>query len=219
MLKKSSYILISICLLLITPSCSTFRTIQNWFHAAQPGEILFEDDFSDPSSGWTTWNGDGSAVDYNNGGLRFYINQLDFEYWSLTPGDYQDVRIEVLATKLTGLDENHFGIICRYVNRDNYYSFLISSDGYYGIMKVKEGNYALITSTQMQYSDIIQKGSITNDLQAECIGENLVLTVNGQKLAVAQDGDFRKGSAGLIVGTYQSPGVDILFDDFAIYQP
>jgi hypothetical protein len=219
MIKKSIYLVVCLFLLGAIPSCSPVDTIQGWFHSAQPGEILFQDDFSDPSTGWTTWNGDGSAVDYNNGGLRFYINQLDFEYWSLPVGNYEDVRIDVAATKLTGPDDNHYGIICRYVNRDNYYSFIISSDGYYGIMKVKEGNYSLIAGSQMQYSDIIQKGSITNDLQAECSGENLVFSVNGQKLAVAHDSDFKKGGVGLIVGTYQSPGVDVIFDDFVLYQP
>jgi hypothetical protein len=219
MIKKRLFIFICAFLLIGTTACSAFQKVQNWIHPPQPGSTLFSDDFSDPSSGWTTWNGDGSAVDYNNGGLRFYINQLNFDYWSMPPGDYRDVHIEVMATKLTGPDDNHYGIICRYKNRDNFYSFIISSDGYFGIMKVKEGNYSLITGTQMQYSEIIRQSSVTNYLQADCIGENLVFSVNGQKVAVAQDKDFNEGAVGLIAGTYSSPSVDILFDNFAIYQP
>jgi hypothetical protein len=219
MIKKGLYIFISVFLLTSTTACSTFQKIQSWIHPPQTGSTLFSDDFSDPSSGWTTWNGDGSAVDYNSGGLRYFINQLNFDYWSLPPGNYSDTHIEVMATKLTGPDDNHYGIICRYKNRDNFYSFLISSDGYFGIMKVKDGNYSLITGTQMEFSEIIRQSSVTNYLQADCIGENLVFSVNGQKVAVAQDKDFSEGGAGLIAGTYSSPSVDILFDNFTIYQP
>jgi hypothetical protein len=185
----------------------------------QPGETILWDDFSNSNNGWNTWNEDGSVVDYNSGGLRFYINPLNFDYWSTFPLNLKDVQVDVVASRVTGPDDNHYGIICRYKNRDNYYSLLISSDGYYGIVKVKDGNYSLLTGEDMQFSEAIQQGESTNYLRAECIGQNLILYVNGQKIAVANDTDLASGRVGLIAGTYGVEGVDILFDNFAVYQP
>jgi len=123
------------------------------------------------------------------------------------------------ARKQAGPDDNDFGILCRFRDQNNYYAFLISSDGYYGIVKVKNGKDSVISGSSLQYSDAIQKGQASNNVQAECIGQNLTLTVNGKKLAEAQDADFSSGEIGLTAGSYNTPGVDVRFDNFVVYKP
>ncbi len=199
--------------------CDPTARIRYLFDPPQSGDILFEDDFSLAGS-WDVWNDTQSIVDYNSGGLRFYVNQPNYEYWSRPKRDFQDVLIDVDSTKVSGPDDNHFGVICRYKNRENFYAFLISSDGYFGIMKVIDNQYQLISHEQMEYSEVIQQGDgAQNQIKVECNGPNLSLSVNDQKLAVAYDTDFEWGGAGLIVGTYDMVGVDILFDNFLIRQP
>ena len=108
---------------------SGFPFSRNLEKDAAPGEVLFSDTFSDDSGGWNTWTDNNSIVDYNSGGLRFYINEKDYNFWSRPQNDFQDVIVEVLATRISGTDDNHFGVICHYENRDNYYALVISSDG------------------------------------------------------------------------------------------
>jgi len=184
------------------------------------GSILFQDDFSDAKSGWDTWNETtGSLVAYSGGGLRILVREPQFDYWSLSGKRFGDVRIEVDAIKLDGPDDNDFGLVCRYQNRDNFYAFLISSDGYAGILKVKDGQYQLIHADQMVFSPAINKGSASNRLRAFCLGPTLVLYVNGQKAVQAADQDFSAGEVGVMAGTNASPGVDILFDNFVVIRP
>ena len=125
----------------------------------KPGDILFYDDFSDTDSDWDIWFEDsGSMINYQNSGLRFVINETQYDYWSTPGNNYSDVRIEVEAIKLDGPDDNNFGLICRFKDSGNFYAFLVSSNGYYGIVKVLDHQYVLIGDSQMQYSELLRQG-------------------------------------------------------------
>ena len=95
---------------------------------------------------------------------------------------------------------------------------MISSDGYYGIIKILDGSYHLLNDHTLQYSEAIKQGGETNQIQALCSGSELTLKVNGEELASVQDSDISSGGVGLISGSYDTPGVDILFDNFVVYK-
>ena len=184
------------------------------------GTVLFTDDFSNPKSGWDTWNETtGSLVAYTAGGLRILVQEQQFDYWSRPGKRFADVSLEVDAIKLDGPDDNDYGLVCRYQNRDNFYALLISSDGYAGILKVKDSTYSMIHAEQMEFSTAIYKGGASNHLQGFCLGPTLALFVNGKKAVFAVDLDFSAGEVGLIAGTNTTPGVDILFDNFLVTRP
>jgi hypothetical protein len=207
-------------LMVLISGCSSFTGSQNVNAAVPSGNVLFKDDFSDPSSGWETWSEpSGSMVAYQNGGLRIFIAEKQFDYWSRPGKRMEDVHLEVDVIKLGGPDDNDFGLICRYQDRDNFYAFLASSDGYAGILKVKEGKYNILTGTQMTYSEAIGKGATQNHLRADCNGSTLSLSANGKKILDVQDTDFKTGEIGLIAGTGDTGGADLYFDNFWAYKP
>jgi hypothetical protein len=183
------------------------------------GTILFSDDFAKIPSGWGTWNRDGALVDYYAGGLRIQVSQLQHDYWSVAGKNFSDVQIEVDTAKLSGPDDNDFGILCRYQDPENFYALVISSDGYYGVTKRKDGEYSMIGSDPLQYSAAIVQGSAVNHLRVDCAGSTLSLYANGEKLMEAQDDDFSYGDVGLFAGSYDTPGIDIFFDNFVVKQP
>ncbi len=213
-------IALALALTVLLAGCSLPSLDQKANAAVQSGDILFKDDFSDPSSGWETWNEpSGSMVAYQNGGLRIYIAEKQYDFWSRPGKRVSDVRLEVDAIKLGGPDDNDFGLICRYQDRDNFYAFLASSDGYAGILKVKEGKYMVIGGPEMTYSDSIRRGAAQNQLRADCSGRTLNFYVNGQKVLEAMDQEFKTGEIGLIAGTGESAGADLYFDNFKAYKP
>lgn len=185
------------------------------------GGVLFSDDFSVSGGGWETWGGSGGSwVGYQNGGLRFLIEQPHYDYWSRLPDRYQDVYIEVDALKNFGPDDNSFGLLCRMQADESYYAFLITSDGYYGIIKVQNGIYSYLSGVDgLSYSESIHRGLASNRIGAYCAGSHLLLAVNGEVLAQVDDGDLVSGRVGLVAGSSDETGVDILFDNFVIYQP
>ncbi len=181
--------------------------------------ILFKDDFSTISGGWSTQRDAHSIIDFDQGGFRIWVNQPNYDYWSVPGLRFTDVSIEVNAIKLAGPDDNDFGIICRYQNQDNFYGFLISSDGYYGISKRKNGDHTIISGHEMKPSSAIHTGVAVNTIRADCIGSTLTLYVNQQKLAEVTDAEYPVGDVGVLAGSFTQSGVDILFKNFIVRKP
>jgi hypothetical protein len=184
-----------------------------------PGTILFADDFSTTENGWKTWNQDNSYVMFQAGGLHFFNNQPNYDFWSKPGYKFSDVKIQADAIKIGGPDNNSFGVICRMTDDLNFYAFIISSDGYSGILKVFEGKYELLNGDSMEFSSAIIKGDSLNQITAECFSNDLSLAVNGKNVLKAQDSDFTSGDVGFIVGTFDEAGVEVLFDNLSVIQP
>ncbi len=182
--------------------------------------IIFMDDFTYNTTGWSTWSDDRGTVNYENGGMRILVNEPNALHWTNPGLTFQDVQIEVDATKQGGPDENDFGIICRHQDEQNMYFFVVSSDGYYGIGKLKDGQEMLIGMDKFGFdNEAIKPGQATNHLRVDCIGSKLTLYVNDKMLAEVEDSDFPIGDVGLLAGSYDTPGVDILFDNFVVKEP
>jgi hypothetical protein len=216
MLKRTALIIISF-LIIVSLACS-----QSIFVDPSPTvgnvNLLFQDDFSDPSSGWLTERDEDHIIDYENGGFRIWGNRSQFDYWSIPSLNFTDVRIEVDAVKLGGPDNNSFGVICRY-NQENFYGFIISSDGYYGISKRKNGDHQIIGAEGMKTNPVIKTGAATNHIQADCVGNVLTLYVNGEKLQEVIDNEFTQGDVGLLAGSFDVGGIDIRFNRFQVLKP
>ncbi len=119
--------------------------------SGETGEILFQDNFHDNSGGWYTYFDANGITDYENEGFRIYINEANAYYWTNPNLSFTDTIIEVEATKLSGPEENDFGIICRYQDENYFYFFTISSDGYYGNAKIVDGAEFLIGMDELGF--------------------------------------------------------------------
>jgi len=184
---------------------------------ARPGDILYQEQFENNTTGWARISNDNGIMDYDGGGYRILVRQPKLNVWSTSEKDFGDVRIEADVIRLHGPDENRMGLICRYRGGD-YYFFVISNDGYYVIGKFIGGLTLLLGQNEMQASEAIQTGTM-NHLRADCIGDRLTFYINFTEVASATDTDFPGGDVGLVAGAFAEPGVDVLFDNFVVLQP
>jgi len=218
---KSRPILSLSVLLLASLACQAVVTESST--TAEPpvdrAEVLFQDDFSNPASGWDRVDEAAGITDYANGVYRMVVNEENSDIWANPGLNFSDVHIEVSATKVSGDDNNDFGLICRYVDIENFYFMIISSDGYYGIGKVVAGDQQLIGAESMPPSDEINQGNATNYLRADCVGKEIALYVNGELMAEYEDSQFSSGDVGLIAGSFDVPGTEIHFDNFVVLKP
>jgi hypothetical protein len=182
-------------------------------------KILYKDDFSDPTSGWDQTLGFDGESNYYNGSYRIVVKDINKDIWANPGLDFSDASIAVDATKVAGPDQNDFGLICRYKNPDNYYFFIISSEQYYSIGKYRNGERFIISESPPKQNDKINPGNDKNHIRADCVGNQLTLYVNNVKLVQVTDSDFPSGDVGLIAGTFDLPGVEILFDNFVVSEP
>jgi hypothetical protein len=182
------------------------------------GSVLFQDDFSSPASGWNRTKYDGGMMDYDGGAYRMLVNSLQTNLWSTPHRDFTNVRLEVDAGKLAGPDANRIGLVCR-SDGASYYFFIIGSDGYYGLGSFKGGHASLIGQTTMQPSTAIHTGTAINHLRLDCSGTTLSAFVNGVPVDQVNDEGLKHGDVGMLAGTFDEPGVDVVFDNFVALQP
>ena len=220
---KNSLLPLLLVLLATTLACSVFSGSTTGDPPAADSNILFQDDFSNPSSGWDRADWDDGSADYSDGVYRIHVKVSSYDIWA-NPGQYfeGDVRVEADATKVGGEDDNDYGLICRYSGSPespSYYFSIISSDGYAVIGKTTDGASEYISTELMALSDAIKQGSSTNHLRLDCVGSTLTLYVNGQEVATINDSAFTGGDVGLMAGTFEISNAEITFDNFVVRKP
>ena len=190
--------------------------------SAAPANALYFDNFANASSGWTRADNDTGSMDYANGYFHILVKKAATLLIANPGKSFEgDVSIQVDAHKIAGSDDNFFGVVCHYVDADNYYLFMITSDGYAGIAMRKAGEYTLISpGLKFLKMDGIKAGKATNHIQVDCIGEKLIMYANGKQVNLAYDKSLTGGDVGVAVrsGSLQG-GTDISFDNFTVLKP
>jgi len=181
--------------------------------------ILFQDDFSSTSSGWDRATYDFGETDYVSGGYHILVGDDYSSVWANPGINATDVIVEVDGSKRGGVDDNEFGVICRYQDENNFYAGSVSSDGFYAIIKIQNGEFGYVGAEAMQPSDLINLGDAVNRVRMDCIGSTLTLYVNGAMLISEADTSFASGDVGLYAGSFGTPGIDIFFDNFVAQRP
>lgn len=180
---------------------------------------LFTDTFSSVNSGWSRYVGDDGMTEYQDGGYRILVNDLNSYYWAYPGLYFSDVVIDVDATKIGGSDNNDFGVICRLVDNQNFYFAVVASDGYYWVGKFLDGEEVLLDANGVLTTDEVYSGYSTNHIRFVCEGPWLTLYVNDEILGSYNDYSFESGDVGLIAGTFSDSGVDISFDNYIVTAP
>ena len=185
--------------------------------------VLFQDDFSDVTSGWDRNDWDNGFTDYVDGAYQVKVKVENYDVWA-NPSQYfeGDVSVEVDATKVGGDLDDNYGLMCRYSGPNsspNFYFFYISSDGYAVIGKEIDGSATYLSSEQMEYTEAINQGYSSNHLQADCIGSSLAFYVNGTLVATTSDSSLSSGDIGLIGGTFSISNATFSFDNILVTRP
>lgn len=218
--KKSLIVALILCLLV--SGCSAFhngKISQDLLPGKESGQVLFEDDFTDPSSGWEVINNAYELKGYSSGGYMISVNQTDSRAVSTTNLNYSNVEISVETQKITGARDTQFGLVCRFQDKFNFYAFTVSADGYAGIVRVVDGVAELLGSDQFLRVEGIKMDDGINALVAKCENDTLQLVVNGETVISANDDTINNGDAGLFVETFETADAAVVFNDFVIIKP
>jgi hypothetical protein len=184
--------------------------------APESGAVIHQDDFSDSSSGWTVQTDPDGSVGYVNSAYQINVTS-PMMYISGTSGvTTGDVILNISSRVDTPTSQGDYGLICRQQNDGSYYAFEVSEDGYASIWKnIGDEITPLIDWEYFQGLE----GASELQITASCIGNQLDLAVDGQLLLSTTDSDLQSGDTGLIAGTWDTPGLVVVFDDFVIRSP
>ena len=209
-----------LALIFCLAGCQAINSIIPVTSSTTSGTILMKDDFSQNTNEWGVSSTNTGSVSFIYQGLDIKVDQINSMLWSVAGNKFGDVKIDVDAVLLNGTSNDAYGAICRYQDKTHFYGFLVTHDGYYGIFKMQDGQIILTDANGgLKFSEAIRQGGVVNHIQAVCQGNDLSLVVNDQLLAAVEDDSYSTGQIGLVAGTYETPGVEVFFDNLSVVQP
>jgi hypothetical protein len=180
-------------------------------------DILFTDDFSDPSTGWSQRDEPGGWTRYEDGALHITVRMPNLFVWSAAGRHFEDFTVEVDGRLVEGPADGTYGIIFRQQDNYNFYEFDISADGYYALIRFADGQWQPIVDWTP--TNVIQQGRSLNRLRVDAVGNTIRVYVNGQLLASVNDPSFRSGDIALVAGTDDVAGTHVAFDNLKVTEP
>jgi hypothetical protein len=183
-------------------------------------ELLFEDDFSNPSSGWDVGSYEAGDWAYEDGEYSLLVKKINRIIWGQNDriGQLDDFVIEVDARQVGGPEDSAgYGLVFRDYPEYYFYYFRIAPHSRsYAIEKLSGiGNWS--TLKDWTFSDFINSGNSINHLKVVCKGAQIEVYVNGHKLTTVTDYSFSKGDVSLAAETSSKPNVHVHFDNFKLY--
>lgn len=185
--------------------------------AAEGLILTYEDDFSNPSSGWDDAFDRYTTKQYGNNKYYIEITTSNLVAWGLANRSVADFRLEVDAAQEAGPNNNGYGILFRLQDRDNFYRFDISGDGFFLLSKFHDGEW--VTLVPWTASSAVNVGQAANRLTVEAIGNQIRVYANDALLAEVEDDMSTEGNFGFFASTFSEPNLTISFDDIKLWTP
>ena len=179
--------------------------------------LVYQDSFADQSSGWDDAFDAYTMKQYGGHQYHIQVRAPNLFAWGLSNRNISDFVLDVKATQESTPDNNSYGVVFRYQDRDNFYRFDVTGDGLFLLSKFVAGRW--LTLVDWTASPAVKRGRAANLLRVSCLGSNLSVYANGQLLAATRDESFRQGDIGLFAGAFDQPDVEISFDDLFVWAP
>jgi hypothetical protein len=187
--------------------------------ATEVSNLMFQDDFDSPASGWEVGEYETGDVGYKDGVYFVTSTSNTNVMWGVANRAFDNLIIELNATQVSAGPEsdNSYGVVCRENGEGDGYYLRISGDGYYSIAKAIGDDFDYLVD--WVESSAIRQGNATNHIRAVCNVSRLELFVNGELLATADDSTFVKGDIALTATTYEDEMTEVHFDDLVVHAP
>lgn len=179
--------------------------------------LLWQDDFSDPSSGWPIMHLDDMALEYKNGQYSISVFKEHWEGSGNSKRTFENFALEVEATPIYGPEEYYYGVIVRQKDTANFYEFALSTAGYYSFHKRLNDEWVVLLD--WMECEYMNPGEATNVIKIICQKDTFTLYINDKLMSTIQDQDFSSGNIGLVAGTFEQPDVRVAFDNLTVWSP
>lgn len=180
-------------------------------------QVLLEDDFSNPDSGWGAYAYDEVQAEYIAGEYRLKFSTPAWMAWQTTPNSYSPgYHLEVIAQNTAGDMEISFGLVCGYVDTDNFVYARITAKGEYSITQMKADKSTILSNKgKWGQSGEIDPEAGVYQLGLDCYEDAVTLYVEGVELETVA-ATVPRGEVGIIAATGDNAVGEAYFDDFRV---
>jgi len=187
--------------------------------------VLYQDNFTDPASGWTEDKFDNYFIGYHE--PEYYhveVNSPNYKTAVFAPGkesfdDFTaELKVLTSSTKTSTTGDFRYGIAFRR-SGDQYYAFTISprTKKWYVLKSSPNALTVLKEGTDEDIHDL----DTDDTLRVDAGGSSLAFHINDRLVDQITDEDYSGGEIGFYVESFDSPNTHIHFDDLVVrkYEP
>jgi hypothetical protein len=193
------------------------------FAAASNAEVVLDDRFDDPASGWpdagATRDQDVGFAVYANG--KYQMTPVKNRAYGVIRAPRQakggDVKVTSAFFLYAGLGAGGGGLVCRMQDLENFYAFIVVGSGEWRIARIERGTASVLA--QGSAGEQVMPGAVDAEMTAACEGDRLTLSLAGRRVGEVRDTKFAGGDAGLFVIGEEAAGTSISFDRVRIETP
>ncbi len=173
---------------------------------------IFSDEFNDNINQWPLDSSENAAFEMKGGAYSFeYFNENG--WWGIykeIPMDAgRDFEIEAKIKKISGIQNNGYGIIWGRLDNNNQFEFQISSNGYYKIKKIVDGNVVDIRPWTL--SGAVNQGArAENRLNVVKMGGKVRYHINNAEVYATNSEPLRGNNFGFLIYQKQRIAMDYL---------
>jgi hypothetical protein len=188
-------------------------------------DILYQDNFTDPSTGWTEDKFDNYFIGYHE--PEYYHVEVDSPNYKTTVfapgkqvfGDFTlDLKVLTSSSKTSPTGDFRYGVAFRR-SGDQYYAFTISprTKKWYILKSSPNAVEVLKEGTDEAIQDLDKVDSLRVDAR----GSSIAFHINDRLIEQITDKDYSSGEIGFYVESFDSQNTHIHFDDLIIrkYEP
>jgi len=196
------------------------------FEAPAPGgagaAVLYEDDFTNPTTGWTERKFDNYFIGYHE--PEYYhveISTANYKTTVFEPqkeifGDFTaESQVFAVAAKTSPEGDFRYGVAFRRAG-DQYYAFAISprTKKWYVLKSSPSGLQTLQEGEDQTIHDLDTADLLRVDAQ----GSNFLFHINDKMVSQVTDADYTGGEIGLYVETFGASNTHVHFDQLSIQE-
>jgi hypothetical protein len=174
--------------------------------------VLFRDDFSDPGSGWESFELPAGFSRYEGGEL--VVGVTDPASFATVDSGRSFRRPAVAVTVRNPGRETRavFGVLCHYLGEGRFYALGVGANGTAAVLRRTPAGLRVVTGGRAWVrSPLVPVGAARYRLRAECAGGSLRLLVNGRPVL-----QTRAGAHGGSIGLFVAGEADVRFDDVVV---
>ncbi len=183
-----------------------------------PGELLLDDDFSDPA-GWSTGRTGSGGIAYGSDELTLAINRPNGYLYSLRQGaKFGDFYLEITANPTICRGDDEYGLLLRVSPGLDFYRFSLTCDGQARVDKLFQGKAS--SPQGLTPSGAAPRGAPSQSrLAVQAKGKVLSFYINGEYQFSVRDPSLAVGGLGVFARAAGEDAVTVNFSDLQIYQP
>jgi formylglycine-generating enzyme required for sulfatase activity/tRNA A-37 threonylcarbamoyl transferase component Bud32 len=194
---------------------------------AQVNRPLFEDEFTDPNSGWPTEDVEGSPyrVGYHPPDFYHVEPRAANERIAVSlEQSYEDVTVETDAFidhTDTENGEYRYGLALRRVSEDEFYAFTISPrSGTWQVLKSSPSGLEVLKEGEVGALQGFAPAGFTPDksdnLRVDANGPDFTFHINGQQVTKVNDSSYASGGVGFFAENFDETLTHAHFESFIV---